>query len=584
MADGPLRQIAAVFGIEWDKEGKLSKGNGQIEATISRVNTLAGALAGSALVLGVKSAIGGVLDFANAYEEAAGLVEDSANRLGVTTDELQSLQFAGQAAGVGADMVNAAISKLSLQLGQTKAGPAAEALRKLGVAAKDSSGEVRPVQDVMEDVAEAMDSIENPAQRIALATQLFGEAGARLAPILRSGEGGLAALREEFTSLGGAMSGEAIEAAGAYGDAMDRFGVVAASAKAVLATALLPALTVLVKRLAAGISWLIKAPKALRSFIVSSVVLQKALIALAIVMTARLIPSLLRAIVSTALYDKVINLTSKDVEKMAIRMLTWARTNGVAALSTMGWVAAIALIVLALDDFIGMMNGADSVLGRWLDKTFGAGTQEHVVFQLGEAWKGVKLALSDAEAALGRWWNSAKASVAGVFASITELAAGIVEPFTKAWNAIDEALGGALGKMWDKVRAFVAPVVDVFQKIGSAIAAGVSGAASFVSEIPASIAKDWRELILNQPTGPARPRPAGTAPATQTATRPATQTATARSAAQARTVTSNRTVNVGTIRVDGTNNPEAVARAVREEIDRRAAVDNDADHPQGNAG
>ena len=381
------------------------------------------------------------------------------------------------------------------------------------------------------------------------------------------------------------MSDESIAAADDYGDAMDSLNMATTSFKSVIAEMLLPTLTKIVTATTAGVVWFGKFTKQTREFIATSKALRVVVVLLAALFAVKMYPAILAniraavwlaGILKKQLYESIVaNVkalkwlaeqwykSSGGISGMVQSVRTWIAANGAATLSTMAWVAAVALIVLAVEDFIGMMTGADSALGRWLDKTYGAGTQQNVVRSLGEAWDGVKLAVSDAEAKLSGWWRTARTAVSGVWTDISNLASAIGGEFGKAWDAVDEMLGGALSRMWAKVRAFFEPLTRLVSSVGSMIRGGLSS----LGDIPANIAKDWRDLVLNlPPAGQQRQQAAVPAPAR------------AGNAANR----GSRTTNIGptTVHVNGVADPERAARRAAEIIEERQRHANDADHPE----
>jgi hypothetical protein len=100
---------------------------------------------------------------------------------GLTTDELQRLNFAGSQVGLGIDQVASGISKFQKNLVED-GDKAAGALYKLGLSA-DQLLAMSPGQ-MFETMAEKLAAIPDPAQRTAIAIELLGKSGAELLPLL----------------------------------------------------------------------------------------------------------------------------------------------------------------------------------------------------------------------------------------------------------------------------------------------------------------------------------------------------------------------------------------------------------------
>ncbi len=77
---------------------------------------------------------------------------------------------------------------------------------------------------MLDDVAARFDRVQNPILRTRLATQLFGDEGVRLIPILHAGAGGLAGTDEIGAGAGGrSLLGQAQDFAGKYGPQAQKF-------------------------------------------------------------------------------------------------------------------------------------------------------------------------------------------------------------------------------------------------------------------------------------------------------------------------------------------------------------------------
>ena len=95
-----------------------------------------------------------------------------AERLGTSTEALSELQYAAKLSDVDNETLSSSLEKLNVKLAETATGaggPAAEALHKLGLNAKTLVGE-GPVE-AFKDIAAAMETIPNPAQRAAASSR-----------------------------------------------------------------------------------------------------------------------------------------------------------------------------------------------------------------------------------------------------------------------------------------------------------------------------------------------------------------------------------------------------------------------------
>ena len=130
----------------------------------------------------------------------------SAERLGVSASKLDTLNFAGKLAGLESDDIEKALTKISVKLEEAAAGSksAIAWFDKLGVAWRDSAGNVKTADKAFEDVSDRISEMQNGTGKVTTLVEGFGEKlGRKLGPALNEGAKGLKALREEVEQLGG---------------------------------------------------------------------------------------------------------------------------------------------------------------------------------------------------------------------------------------------------------------------------------------------------------------------------------------------------------------------------------------------
>ncbi len=147
---------------------------------------------------------------------------DRAERAGVGAGWLRSMEFAADMAGVSADKLGASMSKLTMQIGKARAGsePVQEAFAKLGLNLQQLQS--MSTEQVFAAIAERLSKMPDPADRTALAMEIFGKSAAELIPLLNQGAEGLAELVKEAENLGLALTDEEIKAAAEADDAIQK--------------------------------------------------------------------------------------------------------------------------------------------------------------------------------------------------------------------------------------------------------------------------------------------------------------------------------------------------------------------------
>jgi hypothetical protein len=202
----------------------------------------AGALAiGTAMVAAggaIATAMAGVIN-------RAGDMYELSQALGVTVEDLSRMAYAAELSGVQIDGLEKAIKKLSVSLfdaSQSGTGPAANAFRMLGISAVDAEGNVRPVIDVMGDLADRFSKMPGGAEKTALAIRVFGRAGADMIPMLNEGRDGLQEMYDEAQRLGIVLDTETAASAEALGDELTRLNAAKDGVITKITTGMIPAL------------------------------------------------------------------------------------------------------------------------------------------------------------------------------------------------------------------------------------------------------------------------------------------------------------------------------------------------------
>lgn len=187
-------------GKEADDFGEKSKGGFlKMSAAVA-----AGQLAANAAMAGIKAAVDlarGAIDEFGAALDLGGRLSDLSARTGEAEGNLLLLERAFQNSGAGAEQVGPAINKLQNFMQGAAEGGAAQtvAMEKLGLSMQDMAGKT-PLQQ-LEIFAQRISGIEDPAQRTALAMDVFGRSGGELLPLLTNFSGELGTAEGQLGSM-----------------------------------------------------------------------------------------------------------------------------------------------------------------------------------------------------------------------------------------------------------------------------------------------------------------------------------------------------------------------------------------------
>jgi hypothetical protein len=292
------------------------------------------------LALGAGAAARGIAHLV----DGIGDIRESAQKLGVTTDQFQRLRVLAEQNGSSVQSLGTAFRTLANSAVQpTKESTAAFA--KLGVSVKDAKGNFKSTNDLFFEVAGALAGVTNETQRSALAQDLLGRSAQELKPLFAGGTEEIEKQRKALASMN-VLSEETINQADDLSDSWKSIGPSFLAAAEPLLKILLPALVTLT-------DWIVKGITIAGDWLKKTDLTSVALVALGAAVATKVIPGL--------------------------RLMVGLGGGVVKTLSSMagaGWKAAapflrLALGLLILEDIITFLRGGDSETGRLIEKIFG---------------------------------------------------------------------------------------------------------------------------------------------------------------------------------------------------------------------
>jgi hypothetical protein len=128
------------------------------------------------------------------------------DRLGITVQAMTGLQHAASLTGLSAEGLTAGMHRLNRTIGEaaTQGGQAQRAFERLGLDARQLAA--APANEALGQIADRLNTIENPAERSAAAFQIFGRQAAEMGTLLRGGSEGMAAAQRQMDALGLSIS------------------------------------------------------------------------------------------------------------------------------------------------------------------------------------------------------------------------------------------------------------------------------------------------------------------------------------------------------------------------------------------
>lgn len=200
----------------------------------------AGAIVGAAAVAAATAVTALVRSQINAADETG----EMAARLNVSTEYLSGMAFAAQTADTDVATLERGLAALTQTMSKSAGGSREhqQVFRAMGVSATDAMGQLRPLEQILPEIADRFAQYADGPTEAALATKLFGDAGRDLLPLLNQGSEGMDALRARAAELGVVIDTQTATAADAFNTTLDQTIAVGKGAVAQITAGMLPAL------------------------------------------------------------------------------------------------------------------------------------------------------------------------------------------------------------------------------------------------------------------------------------------------------------------------------------------------------
>ena len=439
---------------------------------LTPVSAAAGALGGALVKLGYDSV-------KNADE-----LNTLSKQTGLSTDSLQKMQYASELVDVSVEDITGALKKMKPKMTDSN-----KTFEKLGVAVKDSNGELRSAEDVFYDSIAALSKIQNETERDQVAMELFGKSADQLAGVIDDGGAALKAYGDEAENLGLVLDEDTINSLNETNDTLDRMkGNLSATLGqlgATVAEALGPALEKF-----AG--WIGTITEKLRE------------------MNPETMETILKIVGIVAAVAPVIIIIGKVISGIG------AITSAISFLmSPMGLIvvaiaAVIAIGVLLYKNWDKICEWANTLKQRIIEawnniKTRVVETVNNIKTNVSNAWENIKTKISNVVTGI-------KNTVSNIFESVKEKVTTVFESVKSTvetiWNGIKDAIThpietakNAVKTAIDAIKGFLSGTISFphikiphFHINGGELPWGIGGKGT-----PPSISVDWYKKAYDQP-------------------------------------------------------------------------------------
>jgi len=458
--------------------GKANKEATGLSGTFGRLKGATAGIGGALGALVPAAGIAGLTAMGKRAIDAADNLNDLSQRTGVAVPILSKFGAAAADSGSSIDEVAKAMGRLQKGI-VDPASKASEALRSIGVSSTDAQGKIRGVDQIMLDVAEKMSKMTDPAQKTALAMDLFGKSGANLIPMLNGG-------RDALSQYSATIDTEMAQAADKFNDALNGIARSIAGPFNEAVTALLPYLTQVAQAIAGWAQWFSTLPQPVQNLVAGFGALTAAL-----VLFGPAIASLLT--IATTLGPLLAGIGGALV--------------GIPALIA-GWAGAIAPLVAGLGTLGQILIGVFSGPVGWVALAVAAGVAIYAFRdQIGQAFQAIGFVLQQAAQGFKTVFidpviQGFQAVVQFVNVSfvqpIGQAISGLVQSIANTFKAVTQAITAPFQAAFTAVRGIVNQILN---GIGSAIGSVVQSINNVITGANRALAQ------LNLPQIPFLPMP-----------------------------------------------------------------------------
>lgn len=463
------------------------------------ISTAAGAVGTALLKLGYDSVT------------SADELNTLSQQTGLTTDELQKMQYASELVDVSLEDMTGAMRKL-----KTKVDPTNKTLKDLGVAVVDDAGNLRDVNMVFYDTLLALSKIDNETERDQIAMELFGKSADSLAGIIDDGGKSLRAYGKEAEELGLIMDKETISSLNDTNDELSRMkGLIKGSLGklgATIAKTVAPAVEKLSKKFGEWSKKLEKLnPKTAETILkILGVV---AAIAPCIIVIGKLVKGIGSVITIVGTVVGVLGgpLTIAIAAVIAAGVLLYKNWDKIKAVAITLKDSLIKTWNNVKTSVVNTVNNVKtSVVNAWNNiKTTVTNTVTNIKTSVVNTWNSLKTSVvntvNSAKTSVVNTWNTLKTSVT---TTVTNIKTSVTDTWTKLKTSVSDTAENLKKAVVDKIDGMKKSVTDAWSNLKSSVVETASNLKKSVQEkIEGLVEKikeifdfDWNMPTLNLPS------------------------------------------------------------------------------------
>ncbi|MER8983166.1 hypothetical protein [Mesorhizobium sp. M0870] len=211
---------------DFDKiEQRAKTMTSRLDASFAKIGGgLKGDLIGMFSGVGVaaRAALAPVALFKKALDtiDMASHLDDTGDRIGLSTTALQELGFGFAQAGVEQSGFETGMEQFAKRIGEvaTEGGRLADILKANGIAIRDTNGQIKTSEQLLASYAELVRNAASEQEKIVLVTEAFGRGGADFINALNGGAAGINNMKASAKDAGGVIDEQLLRRAEELGD------------------------------------------------------------------------------------------------------------------------------------------------------------------------------------------------------------------------------------------------------------------------------------------------------------------------------------------------------------------------------
>lgn len=229
VSDVEIRLRADIARLQQDMDSARRTVGGAMDRIASSVDTAKSALQ----TLGAYLSFRAFVDFVKGAIDATDALNDLSSRTSISIEDLSKLSYAAKISDSSLEGIAGSVSKLATNMGKD-----ADKFARLGITATEPLEAFKQLSDIFK-------SIQDPQTRAAFGADALGKSWQDAAVLLNEGSAGIDALMKKGEALAGVTT-ETAARAGEFNDKLDDLGFIVQGAGKMIASDLLPMLTLLV--------------------------------------------------------------------------------------------------------------------------------------------------------------------------------------------------------------------------------------------------------------------------------------------------------------------------------------------------